>query len=112
MQIRRGDIFYADLSPVIGCEQGGVLSLIHIQMCIRDRGLDGHEVTEQHWKNTVAFLDYLEKEKIGWINWSLCNKEEGYSMLKPDSIKLHGWDIEDMSDSGKFVLKYLSLDKN
>lgn len=79
---------------------------------VSEWGLDGHEVTEQHWKDTVAFLDYLEKEKIGWINWSLCNKEEGYSMLKPDSIKLHGWDIEDMSDSGKFVLKYLSLDKN
>ena len=24
MQIRKGDIFYADLSPVIGCEQGGI----------------------------------------------------------------------------------------
>ena len=23
MEIRRGDIYYADLTPVVGCEQGG-----------------------------------------------------------------------------------------
>ena len=31
MQIRRGDIFYADLSPVVGSEQGGVRPVIIIQ---------------------------------------------------------------------------------
>lgn len=31
MQIRRGDIFYADLSPVIGCEQGGVRPVLIVQ---------------------------------------------------------------------------------
>jgi len=29
--IRRGDIFYADLSPVLGCEQGGVRPVLVIQ---------------------------------------------------------------------------------
>ena len=27
MQIKRGDMFYADLSPVVGSEQGGKLLL-------------------------------------------------------------------------------------
>ena len=31
MQVRRGDIFYADLSPVIGSEQGGVRPVLIIQ---------------------------------------------------------------------------------
>ena len=31
MQIRRGDIYYADLSPVIGSEQGGVRPVLVIQ---------------------------------------------------------------------------------
>ena len=31
MMIRRGDIFYADLSPVIGSEQGGVRPVLVIQ---------------------------------------------------------------------------------
>lgn len=29
--MKRGDIFYADLSPVIGCEQGGVRPVIILQ---------------------------------------------------------------------------------
>ena len=31
MQVRRGDIFYADLSPVVGSEQGGVRPVLIIQ---------------------------------------------------------------------------------
>lgn len=31
MQIRRGDMFYADLSPVVGSEQGGVRPVLIIQ---------------------------------------------------------------------------------
>ena len=31
MNIRRGDMFYADLSPVVGSEQGGIRPVIIIQ---------------------------------------------------------------------------------
>lgn len=31
MNIRRGDIFYADLSPVIGSEQGGIRPVLIVQ---------------------------------------------------------------------------------
>ena len=31
MEIRRGDMFYADLSPVVGSEQGGVRPVLIIQ---------------------------------------------------------------------------------
>lgn len=31
MQIRRGDIYYADLSPVVGSEQGGVRPVVIVQ---------------------------------------------------------------------------------
>ena len=31
MQIKRGDIYYADLSPVIGSEQGGVRPVVIVQ---------------------------------------------------------------------------------
>lgn len=31
MNIRRGDIFYADLSPVVGSEQGGIRPVLVIQ---------------------------------------------------------------------------------
>lgn len=31
MQIYKGDIYYADLSPVIGCEQGGIRPVLVVQ---------------------------------------------------------------------------------
>jgi len=31
MQIKRGDVYYADLSPVVGCEQGGVRPVLVLQ---------------------------------------------------------------------------------
>lgn len=31
MQVKRGDIYYADLSPVIGSEQGGIRPVLIIQ---------------------------------------------------------------------------------
>ena len=37
MQIRRGDIFYADLSPVVGSEQGGIRPVLIIQNDVGNR---------------------------------------------------------------------------
>lgn len=37
MNIRRGDIYYADLSPVIGSEQGGIRPVLIIQNDIGNR---------------------------------------------------------------------------
>lgn len=31
MQVKRGDIFYADLSPVVGSEQGGIRPVLIVQ---------------------------------------------------------------------------------
>ena len=35
--ISRGDIFYADLSPVVGCEQGGIRPVLILQNDIGNR---------------------------------------------------------------------------
>lgn len=37
MQVRRGDIYYADLSPVVGSEQGGVRPVLVVQNDIGNR---------------------------------------------------------------------------
>lgn len=37
MQIKRGDIFYADLSPVVGSEQGGLRPVLIIQNDVGNR---------------------------------------------------------------------------
>lgn len=37
MNIKKGDIFYADLTPVIGSEQGGIRPVLIIQNDIGNR---------------------------------------------------------------------------
>ncbi len=37
MNIKRGDIFYADLSPVVGSEQGGVRPVLIVQNDVGNR---------------------------------------------------------------------------
>lgn len=37
MQVKRGDIYYADLSPVVGSEQGGIRPVLIIQNDIGNR---------------------------------------------------------------------------
>ena len=37
MMIRRGDIYYADLSPVVGSEQGGIRPVLVIQNNVGNR---------------------------------------------------------------------------
>ncbi|MBE6753584.1 MAG: type II toxin-antitoxin system PemK/MazF family toxin [Ruminococcaceae bacterium] len=37
MNIRRGDIFYADLSPVVGSEQGGIRPVLIVQNDVGNR---------------------------------------------------------------------------
>ena len=42
MQVRRGDIYYADLSPVVGSEQGGIRPVLIIQNDVGNRQPDCH----------------------------------------------------------------------
>ena len=37
MNIKRGDIYYADLSPVVGSEQGGVRPVLIVQNNVGNR---------------------------------------------------------------------------
>ena len=49
--IRRGDVFYADLSPVVGCEQGGIRTVLVIQNDIGNqysRPLIVEAITSKH----------------------------------------------------------------
>ena len=102
MNIKRGDVYYADLSPVIGSEQGGVRPVLIIQNNIGNRysptvivvaitsqiqkaKLPTHvEITAKEYnleKNSVVLLEQLRtidkqrlKEKITHIDKELIKK--------------------------------------
>ena len=51
MLIRRGDIFYADLRPVIGSEQGGVRPVLIIQNDTGNRHSPTVDLCSDHLQN-------------------------------------------------------------
>ncbi len=56
MEIKRGDIFYADLSPVVGSEQGGVRPVLIVQNNIGNKyspTVIAAAITSQETKNTL-----------------------------------------------------------
>ncbi len=102
MVIKRGDIYYADLSPVIGSEQGGVRPVLIVQNDIGNRysptviaaaitsqinkaKLPTHiEINGQEYglvRDSVILLEQIRtidkkrlKEKIGYLGESLMMK--------------------------------------
>lgn len=106
--------FYAGVSDckyAIEEISGGLES--GLPVFISEWGLDDYRETKegQGWKDTVQFLDFLEEKNISWINWSLCNKEEGYSLIDPNVDKLYGWQVDELTDSGLLFLQYLTKTK-
>ena len=76
MQINRGDIYYADLSPVIGSEQGGVRPVLVIQ----------NDVGNKYSPTVIiaAITSQLDKAKLPT---HIELKKEKYNLLK-DSVVL------------------------
>ena len=102
MIVKRGDIYYADLSPVIGSEQGGIRTVIDVQHDVGNKyrptviadaltsqinkaKLQTHiEVNAQMYglsKDSVILLEQVRtidkkrlKEKIGRLDDELMNK--------------------------------------
>ena len=76
MVVRRGDMFYADLSPVVGSEQGGVRPVLIIQ----------NDVGNKHSPTVIvsAITSQLNKNRLP-THIELDSKEFG---LKADSVVL------------------------
>lgn len=77
---------------------------------ISEWGLDDYRESkqEQGWQDTVEFLDFLGEKNISWVNWSLSNKDEGYSVIDPATESLYGWETDEFTESGRLLLEYLS----
>ena len=68
MIIKRGDMFYADLSPVIGSEQGGVRPVLIIQNDIGNKfspTVIAAAITSQTNKNKLPTHIELNSEGLG-----------------------------------------------
>lgn len=58
-------------------------------------------------EESQLWFDFMEEHKISHCNWSLHDKDEGASALKPGTSNQGGWTDEDLTASGLFVRDYL-----
>ena len=68
MVIKRGDMFYADLSPVVGSEQGGIRPVLVIQNNIGNKyspTVIVSAITSQLGKNKLPTHIELDSEEFG-----------------------------------------------
>ncbi len=63
-----------------------------------------------NYDRAIVFLDFLNDNNISWVNWSLCNKDEVYSVISPSDFRISGWKLEELTENGKFVFKALSME--
>ena len=68
MNVRRGDIYYADLSPVVGSEQGGVRPVLIVQNDVGNRfspTVIAAAITSQTEKNHLPTHIYIHSMECG-----------------------------------------------
>lgn len=58
-------------------------------------------------KEGGVFIQYMRDNLLSWANWSLSNKDEDFSALKPEVRKLGGWTEADLTESGRLVFAAL-----
>ncbi|MCD7774801.1 MAG: type II toxin-antitoxin system PemK/MazF family toxin [Clostridiales bacterium] len=68
MNVKRGDIYYADLSPVVGSEQGGVRPVLIIQNNVGNKfspTIIAAAITSQRFKNDLPTHISVHADKCG-----------------------------------------------
>jgi len=51
----------------------------------------------------TKWLNFLDSNKVSWVNWSICNKAETASALKPGTPTNGIWTDANITESGKYV---------
>ena len=68
MDIKRGEVFYADLSPVVGCEQGGTRPVVIVQNDVGNKHsptVIAAAITSKQDKSTLPTHISISGEKCG-----------------------------------------------
>jgi len=58
-------------------------------------------------EETEEWMKFFRQNQIGWINWSLADKAEGASILRPGASPQGGWSDADLTPSGLLVKQHL-----
>ena len=113
LNVKRGDIFYADLSPVVGSEQGGIRPVIVIQNDIGNKyspTVIVAAITSQINKAKLPTHVEISSEEYGLNRDSVVLLEQVRTLDKRRlKEKIGHMTDEDMKKVNKAMMKSLSL---
>jgi mRNA interferase MazF len=97
--IKRGDIYYADLSPVVGSEQGGIRPVLIVQNDIGNKfspTVIAAAITSQKDKSRLPTHIYLHSQECGLAKDSVVLLEQ-IRTLDKRRLKEHMGSLDTMS---------------
>lgn len=59
------------------------------------------------FNETQKWLSYFDKQGISYCNWSICNKDETCSVLRPGTSANGNWSESDLTENGKRIRNWL-----
>ena len=59
------------------------------------------------FNETEKWLSYFDKQGISYCNWSICNKDETCSVLRPGTSANGNWSESDLTENGKWIHDWL-----
>lgn len=59
------------------------------------------------FNETQKWLSYFDKQGISYCNWSICNKDETCSVLRPETSANGNWSESDLTENGKWMRNWL-----
>jgi endoglucanase len=60
-----------------------------------------------NYEEWQKWIDWMVKNKISWITWSVADKNETCSMLNPSASSDGNWEEKDLKESGAKTREYL-----
>ena len=59
------------------------------------------------FNETQKWLSYFDKQGISYCNWSICNKDETCSVLRPGTSATGNWSESNLTENGKWIRNWL-----
>ncbi len=78
-----------------------------IPVFVTEWGINEEQGGEAALTQGKAFAEYLNEKKISFAAWSLCNKEETFSALRPDCGTYRDWAEKDFTEVGRILFEAL-----
>ena len=81
---------------------------VGIPVFVSEWGINEEQGGDEALKQARSFANYLNKEGISFAAWSLCNKSETFSTIKPECKTYSNWTDNDLTEIGQILFKALN----